>query len=165
MILTASRPSEALCARWDEIIPDKKLWVVPATRMKGAEPHAVPLCAEALRVLGRQKLVQTGDSVFPGGGGSPLSYSAFATAPAKAGIDAACPHGWRSVFRRWAGDIGEVPRELAEAALAHSLGSVEGAYWRGSRAVERRREIMERYSQWLTGEGAQVLAFPTPKKA
>jgi integrase len=132
--------------------------------MKGAEPHAVPLCAEALMVLERQAFVRTGESIFPGGSGSPLSYSAFATAPAKAGIDGACPHGWRSIFRRWAGDIGEVPRELAESALAHSLGSVESAYWRGSRAVERRREVMWRYSQWLTGESAQVLEFPTAKQ-
>jgi hypothetical protein len=30
----------------------------------------------------------------------------------KAAIDAAAWHGWRSVFRDWAGGIGDVPRDL-----------------------------------------------------
>jgi integrase len=80
---------------------------------------------------------------FPGRSGSPLSYASFATAPAKAGIDACTPHGWRSCFRDWCGDIGDVPRELAEAALAHSLNATEGAYRRMT-AVERWREVMTR---------------------
>jgi integrase len=56
-------------------------------------------------------------------------------------IDACAPHGWRSCFRDWCGDIGDVPRDVAEAALAHSLNATEGAYRRMT-AVERRREVM-----------------------
>lgn len=158
MILCASRPSEALCAQWSEIKDDERLWVIPPERMKSGEPHEVPLSTEALTLLKQQRC--TGDSIFPGRGGSPRSYASFAKAPAKAGIDAATPHGWRSVFRKWAGDIGEVPRDLAEAALAHSLGDVEAAYWRGSRAVNLRREVMEKFAAWLNGESAQVIKFP-----
>ena len=94
--------------------------------------------------------------------GSPLSYASFATAPAKVGIDACTPHGWRSCFRDWSGDIGDVPRDLAEAALAHSLNATEGAYRRMT-AVERRREVMTRYADWLNDERGKVLAFPTGK--
>jgi integrase len=117
----------------------------------------------ALAVLDRQQRVRTGDAVFPGRSGSPLSYASFATAPAKAGIDACTPHGWRSCFRDWCGDIGDVPRDLAEAALAHRLNATEGAYRRMT-AVERRREVMERYASWLNDDaGAKVIAFPTGK--
>jgi integrase len=169
MALTAVRPSEALKARWSEIdLSNKRLWILPATRMKGGKEHIVPLSGEALAVLERQqdRRVGDGDAVFPSRGGSPLGYTCFAGAPAEAEIDAATPHGWRSVFRRWAGDIADdVPRDLAEAALAHSLGSVEGAYWRGSRAVERRRKVMESYAAWLTDDTRKVLAFPTSRKA
>ena len=133
--------------------------VIPPERMKSACEHIVPLSSEALTLLEQQRGVRTGDSIFPGLGGSPRSYASFAKAPAKAEIDAATPHGWRSVFRKWAGRIGEVPHDLAEAALAHSLGDVEAAYWRGSRAVERRRKVMEDYAEFLTGESAAVIAL------
>jgi integrase len=163
MILTASRPSEALNAQWDEIDWDKKLWTVPPGRMKAKRAHAVPLSAEALEVLERQARIRSGDAVFPGRSGSPVSYCAFALAPARANppIDAASPHSWRSIFRDWAGDIGDVPRELAEAALAHTLGSVEAAY-RKRTAVEKRRKAMEDYADWLLRDGSKVLAFPRP---
>jgi integrase len=159
MVLTAARPSEALKAQWSEI-KDERLWVIPSERMKSGQPHEVPLSTEALTLLKRQRDMCTGDSIFPGRGGSPRSYASFAKAAAKAEIDAATPHGWRSVFRSWAGNVASIERDLAEAALAHSLGDVEAAYWRGSRAVDRRREVMERYSQWLNGESAQVIEFP-----
>jgi integrase len=165
MVVTGVRPSEALNAQWAEIDWEKRLWNIPATRMKAKRTHIVPLSPEALKILERQLSIRSGDSVFPGRSGSPISYGAFTLAPMKAGIDAASPHGWRSIFRDWAGDIGDVPRELAEAALAHSLGSTEAAY-RKRTAVERRREVMERYSQWLHGDaGAGVLAFPVSRKA
>jgi integrase len=161
MILTAARPSEALGARWAEI-NDRKLWMIPGARMKSGKGHTVPLSDAAIEILERQRDVCTGDSIFPGRGGSPLSYDTFASAPARAGIDAATPHGWRSVFRDWCGDVADdVPRDLAEAALAHSLGSVEASYRRRT-AVEKRRPIMARYADWLAGGGgAQVIDFAT----
>ena len=64
----------------------------------------------------------------------------------------------------WAGDIGEISRDLAEAALAHSLGATEGAYRRLT-AVERRRAVMEAYARWLNDDNAKVVAFPTSKTA
>jgi integrase len=159
-VLTAARPSEALEARWAEIDFDRGLWTLPPERMKSAKQHVVPLSTAALAVLDRQQRVRTGDAVFPGRSGSPLSYASFATAPAtKAGIDACTPHSWRSVFRDWAGDIGRVDRDLTEASLAHSLGAVEAAYRRQS-AIEARRPAMEEYSKWLMSESADVVAFP-----
>ena len=48
------------------------------------------------------------------------------------------------------------PRELAEAALAHTVGGVEGAYFR-SDLVERRRRLMEDWARYLTGARADVV--------
>ena len=126
--------------------------------MKSAKQHVVPLSTAALAVLDRQQRVRAGDAVFPGRSGTPSPTPASATAPANAGIDDCTPHGWRSCFRDWCGDIGDVPRDLAEAALAHSLNATEGAYRRMT-AVERRREVMTRYADWLNDERGKVLAF------
>jgi integrase len=157
MIACAARPSEALNAKWAEIDLVKHLWTLSPERMKSCRQHIVPLSSAALAVLERQARVRAGEAVFPARSGSPLNYNSFATAPAKAGIHAACPHGWRSVFRDWAGDIGEISRDLAEAALAHSVSATEGAYRRLT-AVERRRAVMEAYARWLDNDNAEVVA-------
>jgi integrase len=161
-ILTASRPGEALYAKWDEIDFDKKIWTCPGGpngRMKTGKDHVVPLSSAALAVLERQAKVRVSDYVFPGRGAGNPSYVNFATAPMNSGFDAGAPHSWRSVFRDWAGDIGRVDRDLAEASLAHSLGAVEAAYRRQS-AIAARRPVMEEYSKWLMSEAADVVAFP-----
>lgn len=153
MVLTASRPSEAIGARWEQIDDDKLLWTKPPGMMKAGVPHVVPLSPAALEILEHQRSVRTGDSVFPGRGGSPISYANFFTVTAKAGIDAATPHGWRSVFKDYCGDVAEdVSWELAEAALAHSLSSLEEAY-RHRTAVEKRRKVMIDYANWLNSVG------------
>jgi integrase len=164
MIACAARPSEALNAQWNEVDVTQKLWVLSPQRMKSAKAHTVPLSSVALEIVDRQARVRTGHAIFPGGSGSAISYDSFAKAPMKAGIDAACPHGWRSCFRDFCGDIADVPRNLAEAALAHSLGATEASYRRRT-AVEKRRSVMQRYADWLNGETAQVIAFPTGRKA
>src|SRR5271156_4575574 len=42
-ILTAARSGEILGMRWSEVDLDKKIWTVPAARMKAAREHRVPL--------------------------------------------------------------------------------------------------------------------------
>ena len=50
-------------------------------------------------------------------------------------------HGFRSTFRDWAAETGQ-PADVAEAALAHTLGDkVQAAYQRGD-LLERRRKLM-----------------------
>jgi integrase len=161
MIACAVRPSEALLARWCEFDLDKGLWTLPAPRTKTGTEHVAPLSSVALEILKLQAARRVGAMVFPRpSGDTAIPYTAFAAAPAMKGRDAGSPHSWRSVFRDWAGDIGRVDRDLAEAALAHQLGGVEAAYRRGT-AVEARRAVMERYAAWLMGAAADnVLAFP-----
>ena len=55
MIATAARPSEALGARWQEVDFDRRLWTLPAARMKSAREHVVPLSTAALAVLKRRR--------------------------------------------------------------------------------------------------------------
>ncbi len=54
----------------------------------------------------------------------------------------------RSSFRDWVGEVTSFPREIAEAALAHTVGDkVERAYRRGD-ALERRRELMAAWADF-----------------
>ena len=160
MILTTARPSEALRAAWSEIDFDKRLWTIPKERAKTAREHIVPLSENALAVLAQQSKVRANDFVFPGQvPNKPLSYDPFAKSLLKIGITHVTPHSFRSTFRDWAGDIGDVPRDLAETQLAHSLGATEGAYRRLT-AVEKRRTVLINYAAWLTGEAeSNVIPF------
>ena len=63
--------------------------------------------------------------------------------------------GFRSAFRDWCAETGK-PREIAEAALAHTVGGVEGAYFR-SDLLARRRVLMGQWASFLTGDESKVV--------
>jgi integrase len=165
MIACASRPSEALGARWSEINFEERLWTIPAERMKSGKAHVVPLSSLALAILDRRiKLrVDDEDFVFPGKAGQ-IGYANFARAPEEMEVDdIGSPHSWRSVFRDWCADIGGVSFELAESALAHSLSAVVKAY-RRSAGIEPRRKVMQDYADWITSVDG-VTALETASRA
>ena len=64
------------------------------------------------------------------------------------------PHGFRASFRTWAAEVAHARREVAEAALAHIVGGkVERSYAR-SDYLEERRELMQRWADFVTGRAA-----------
>ena len=65
-ILTAARTGEVLGARWDEIDLEKKVWTIPAARMKAAREHRIPLVARPLAILQDLAKARLGVFVFPG---------------------------------------------------------------------------------------------------
>ena len=147
--LTATRSGEARRARWPEIDCDRATWTVPAERMKGGREHRVPLSSGALAVLERAREIENGSGlIFPSFKGFELRSPQVAGAFRDLGIPSTV-HGLRSSFRDWAAETG-VDRTVAEAALAHKVGGVEGAYFR-SDLFERRRRVMEDWSAYLAG--------------
>jgi integrase len=64
-ILTAARSGEILGMRWSEIDFDKKIWTVPANRMKAGRGHRVPLAPRVITILRQLEEVKVSDFVFP----------------------------------------------------------------------------------------------------
>ena len=61
----------------------------------------------------------------------------------------AVPHGLRSTFRDWAAERTNYPRDVAEMALAHTIGDkVEAAYRRGD-LFDKRRQMMNDWAEFL----------------
>lgn len=147
-ILTACRTSEVLGMTWDELDLDARLWTIPAARMKGGVQHRVPLTDEMLRILEPMKALGSA-FVFEGQKRHrPLSNMSMLMLLRRMGRGEFTVHGFRSSFRDWAAETG-APREVAEAALAHRVGSdVERAYAR-SDLLERRRELMAAWSKLI----------------
>lgn len=50
-ILTACRSGEVRCAQWAEIDTVRKVWMIPAERMKAKREHQNPLSDAALALL------------------------------------------------------------------------------------------------------------------
>ena len=51
LTLTAARSGEVRAAHWDEIDLDRRVWTVPAERMKMSREHRVPLSHRAVEIL------------------------------------------------------------------------------------------------------------------
>ncbi|WP_380054117.1 tyrosine-type recombinase/integrase [Falsihalocynthiibacter sp. SS001] len=149
-ILTASRTSEVLDMTWPEIDFEARLWTVPAARMKGGKVHRVPLTDEMLAILEPLKAMAS-VYVFEGQKRhKPLSNMSMLMLLRRMGRDGFTVHGFRSSFRDWASEAANAPRDLAETALAHQVGSsVERAYAR-SDLLERRRALAKTWSEYLT---------------
>jgi len=149
-ILTAGRSGEARGARWSEFDPDKAIWIIPKERMKAHKEHRIPLSIQAVELLRRQPLIDDSDLVFPSMRNTPLSDMTLLAVMRRLKRTEVA-HGWRSTFRDWVGDRTDYPSELAEIALAHSVGSkVEQAYRRGD-MLEKRRSMMQEWADFLCG--------------
>jgi integrase len=149
LILTATRTGEMINAQWDEVDFKDKMWIVPAARMKAAREHRVPLSAAAVSVLGQMKECRESEFIFPGGRrGRPLSNMAMLNLLKRMGRADLTTHGFRSTFRDWAAERTNFPREVAEMALAHTVGDkVEAAYRRGD-LFQKRRQIMDAWARF-----------------
>lgn len=143
LILTAARSGEVLLAKWGEFDVEARVWTVPAQRMKAGREHRVPLTKRAITILEELGPGEPTDWLMPGQRpGRPLSNMAFEMLMRRMGQNTYTVHGMRSAFRDWAGEKTNFPREIAEAALAHTVGdAAELAYRRGD-ALEKRRKLM-----------------------
>ncbi len=149
-ILTASRTSEVLEMKWPEVDFEARLWTVPADRMKGGKEHRVPLTDEMIAILEPLKAMES-EYVFEGQKRhQPLSNMSMLMLLRRMDANGFTVHGFRSSFRDWAAEAANAPRELAEAALAHQVGSeVERAYAR-SDLLDKRSHLMTRWSEYIT---------------
>ncbi len=156
VILTAMRSGEVRGARWAEIDLNKRVWDVPANRMKRRIPHSVPLSNAACAVLECMKGMDD-ELVFPSmqttktGNGRVQSVNVFQALFKRMDREGFTTHGFRSTFRDWCSEYAHAEREVAEAALSHATGTaVERAYAR-SVLFDRRRSLMDQWADFATG--------------
>ena len=157
--LTGSRTSEVLGMQWAEVDFKERVWTCPAERMKTTDEHQVPITNEMITILEPLKAMAS-EYVFEGQKRhKPLSNMAMLMLLRRMNIGDATVHGFRSTFRDWASEIANAPREVAEMSLSHKVGSnVERAYAR-SDLLDKRRALMERWSQYVSDVSSKVTKF------
>ena len=70
---------------------------------------------------------------------------------------AAVPHGFRSIFRDWAAEQTNTPREVVEAALAHTVRNPTEAAYARSDLFKRWRRLMDEWAADLDGKRSQAV--------
>lgn len=150
LILCAARTGEVIGAQWNEIDFQSGIWTVPASRMKAKREHRVPLSARAIEILKEMQSHGNDGLVFRGRKkDKPISNMAFLMLLRRLELEVTA-HGFRSTFRDWAAERTNFPREVAEAALAHTLkDKVEAAYRRGD-LFEKRRRLMTEWAKFCS---------------
>lgn len=148
LVLSAARSGEVRGAIWSEIDMGAAVWTVPAERMKAHKEHRVPLSPQALALLASLPRIDGNELVFPAPRGGVLSDMTLTAVMRRMELDAV-PHGMRSTFRDWTAERTNYPREVAEMALAHTIGNaVEAAYRRGD-LFSKRAMLMSDWADFL----------------
>ncbi len=120
LVLTAARSGEARLATWDEMDLDAGVWAIPAVRMKAKRDHRVSLSGRALAILHDVQRLSDGTGlVFRSPREATLRHDATE-------IDQGTRHprraAWVPVELSGLGrGTDEPPREVVEAALAHTV--------------------------------------------
>ena len=150
-------------------------WRIPAERMKAARDHRVPLSAAAVETLERARSLHSPAGwcfPAPARAGRKIHATTLAYVVKRLYGERCTVHGFRSSFRDWASEQTSVPHAVAEAALAHQVGSaVERSYARSdlfesARPIQQfliaipptqapaerlqRRRLMNRWAEFVT---------------
>jgi integrase len=151
LVFTAARVGEVVKARWGEIDWSENTWTAPAAHTKTGRDHVVPLSTGALAVLREMEPLHNSadDFIFPGRKGARLASQTLLVLLQQRMKRAATVHGFRSAFRDWCGDEADVPRELAEASLAHAIKDATERAYRRKTAVEKRRRVMQTWCDFV----------------
>ncbi|WP_166425508.1 integrase domain-containing protein [Paraglaciecola sp. 20A4] len=149
---TMVRPSEAAGAKWSEIDKEKKLWTIPAQRMKKRKEHLVPLTDQTMALLDVMRPIsEHREHLFPADR-NPKTHCNSETANMalkRMGFAGQLvSHGLRSLASTTLNEEGFDP-DLIESALAHvDKNEVRRAYNRAE-YIERRRELMKWWSEHI----------------
>jgi integrase len=168
LILTTTRSGEVRGCAWPELNDDLTVWTIPADRMKAGVAHVVPLSRQAADVFRQAKRLRIKgcDLVFPGQI-IDMPMSDMTLLELVRGMDyPTTVHGFRSSFRDWVADETDAPREVAEAALAHTLENKVEAAYRRTDFFEKRRSLMTMWADYCLprAKGKQRARAEVPVK-
>ena len=155
LVLTAARSGEARGATWDETDLGGRVWRIPPEQMKAGVEHRVLLSDQAADVLEEAASFRDESGlVFPSPHKrkSQMSDMTLTKVLRSVGLaERATVHGFRSSFKDWTLERTDTTRAASESALAHTRGNATEQAYARSDLFERRRALMQRWADFLTG--------------
>lgn len=151
-LLTMVRSAESCKAQWSEIDFERKLWTIPAERMKAREIHIVPLSSQVMKILEQMRAI-TGHLkyIFPKRGShhEPMDINTPNAALKRMGYkDRQTAHGLRGLARTYLAEQ-SITHEHAEACLAHKTGGNVSLSYNHATYLEQRTAIMQQWADFI----------------
>lgn len=148
------RQGELRHMEWDEIKWDQNRIEIPPSRMKGGEPHIIPLSTQARAILEELRdFHRRGKYVFPSARGAsrPLSENGVRVALRSMGYDndTMTPHGFRAMARTLLDEVLSYRIEWIEQQLAHAVKDVHGRAYNRTKHLEQRAQMMQGWADYL----------------
>lgn len=158
------RPGELRWAEWSEFDFDKRVWTIPAHKMKMGRPHAVPLSRQSIAIISEiEHDAAYSNFLFPSlrALDRPMSDNTINAALRRLGYtkEQMTGHGFRAMAATLLNEMGNWNPDAIERQLAHADGnSIRRAYARGQYWDERVR-MMQHWSDYLDQlrDGATIL--------
>ncbi len=152
--LLFQRPGEIRAMEWEELDFDKKLWMIPAEKMKMRNAHIVPLPDQAIELIKKlEPLTRNGRYVFPSARGKTrcMSDAAVRTALRDMGYskDEVTPHGFRATARTLLDEVLGFRVDWIEQQLAHTVKDVNGRAYNRTKHLDQRIEMMQTWADYL----------------
>jgi integrase len=162
------RPGELRQAQWDQIDLDKCEWRYFVTKTKSE--HLVPLANQAVVILNELHPLTGGRKfVFPGRDPKkPISDAALNAALRRMGYDTKnemTVHGFRAMARTILHQELGVKPEIIEHQLAHRVPDALGTAYNRTKFLKERREMMQRWANYLDKRKAGAKVIPLPQSA
>jgi integrase len=153
LILTMSRPGDVRHMRRSEVDFDKRLWRIPAERMKMRRAHDVPLSRQSHAILRTVWPLNEGhELVFPSlrAHKKPLSENAFNSVLRSMGYskEQATSHGFRATASTILNERGYSP-DVIEAALAHQDGNAIRRIYNRALYLPERKKLLQAWADLL----------------
>ncbi len=153
--MTFPRPANIRFAEWSEFDLKKKVWTIPAEKMKMRKAHAIPLPSQAVKILKElYPLTKDAKYVFHSGLGKSRAMSENTLNAALKRLDFGSEivsHGFRAMFSTLAYESGLFRGEVIEDLLAHQeKNEIKRAYNRAAYEKEK-RELMQWWADFLEG--------------
>lgn len=160
------RPGELRAAEWNEIDLGAAEWRIPAVKMKMKIEHVVPLSSQAVSLLhDLHTLTGHGKYVFPSIRTDDRCMSENTVNAALRGMgyskEVMTGHGFRAMARTIMDEVMGERVDLIEHQLAHAVKDVNGRAYNRTAHLPARREMMQRWANYLDKlrKGADVLPF------
>jgi integrase len=162
LLLVPLRREEAQGLLWSEVSPHEKRIDVRAERMKGRQPHSLPLSEPALAMLAERKpCVGTSDRVFaPPSGAKTINWDYWVTrirvALDEDRLERARRFNLHDVRRSFVSALAErdFDVDLLDQCRSHSRKGVLGVYQRSSRWREKQAAIAA-WAELIAPSGAR----------
>lgn len=148
------RPGELRTAEWAEIDFEAAEWRIPGAKMKMKIDHIVPLSTQALNALrALHPVTGHGRYVFPSlrTGERPMSENTINAALRAMGYSAEVhtAHGFRAMARTIMDEVLGERVDFIEHQLAHMVKDANGRAYNRTAHLPARREMMQRWSDYL----------------